>query len=66
MVALIYRIIGRPEIGTRLALRNSTQVLAKKRSHSAAQEQPSNPERRLVDFDEPVESIEEKMNLPLS
>ena len=66
MVALFYRIIGRPEIGTRLALRNSTQVLAKKRSHSAAQEQPSNPERRLVDFEEPVESIEEKMNLPLS
>ena len=63
MVALFYRIIGRPEIGTRLALRNSTQVLAKKRSHSAAQEQPSKPKRRLLDFDVSDKSLEEEDEL---
>ena len=56
-------IIGRPEIGTRSALKNSTRVLAKNWSHSAAQEHPSKPQRRLVDFDESDESIEEEDEL---
>ena len=52
--------VGRPEIGTRSAVKeNSTRVLANNRSHLAVQEQNSKPKRRLVDFDVSDESIEE-------
>ena len=55
--------ISRPEIGTRSAVKNSTRVLARNRSHSAAQERPSKPKRRLLDFDESDKSIEEEDKL---
>ena len=42
-----------------LGCTNSTRVLAKNWSHSAAQERPSKPRRRLLDFDKSDESIEE-------
>ena len=45
------------------ALKNSTRVLAKNWSHSAAQERPSKPKRRLLDFNEFDESIEEENEL---
>ena len=46
-----------------MAVKISLLVLAKNRSHSAAQEQPSKPKRRLVDFDESDESIAEEDEL---
>ena len=46
-----------------LGCTNSTRVLAKNWSHSAAQERPSKPKRRLLDFDESDESIEEEDEL---
>ena len=52
-------IISRPEIGTPSAVKNRTRVLAKNRSHLAAQEQPYKPKRSLVDLDESDEGIEE-------
>ena len=52
-------IIGRPESGTHSAVKNSTRVLAKNQSHSAAQERPYKPKRRLIDFDVSDKSIEE-------
>ena len=51
--------ISRPEIGTRSAVKNSTRVLAKNRSRSAAQERPSKPKRRLLAFNESDESIQD-------
>jgi len=38
-------------------------VLAKNRSHSAAQERPYKPKRSLVDFNVPDENIEEQDEL---
>ena len=55
--------ISRPEIGTRSAVKNSTRVLARNWSRSAAQERPSKPKRRMVDFDESDESLEEEDEL---
>ena len=46
-----------------MAVKISPLVLAKNRSHSAAQEQTSKPKRRLVDFDESDESVEEEDEL---
>ena len=53
-------IISRPEIGTLSAVKNSTRVLANNQSQLAAQEWPSKPKRRLLDFDESDTSIEEE------
>ena len=57
------QLFGKSEIGTRSAVKNSTRVLAKNWSHSTAQEQPSKPKRRLVDFNKSDENIEEEDEL---
>ena len=65
VVALFSRIIAISSADQKSVLaqlKNRTQVLAKNRSHSAAQERPYKP-KSLMDFDESDESIEEEDEL---
>ena len=54
-----HHLFGKSEIGTRSAVKNSTRVIAKNRSQSAAQQ----PKRRLLDFDESDEILDEEDEL---
>ena len=45
------------------AVKNSTRVIAKKWSQSAAQQRPFEPKRRLLDFDESDEILNEEDEL---
>ena len=47
-----HQLFGKIKIGTRSAVKNSTRVIPKNRSQSAAQQLPFEPKRRLLDFDE--------------
>ena len=58
-----HQLFGKSKIGTRSAVKNSTRVIPKNRSQSAAQQLPFKPKRRLLDFDEFDESIEEEDEL---
>ena len=58
-----HHLIGKLEIGTRSAVKNSTRVIAKNRSQSAAQQRPFEPKRRLLDFDESDEILDEEDEL---
>ena len=66
MVSLVVdnrQLFGKSEIGTRSAVKNSTRVIPKNRSQSAAQQLPFEPKRRLLDFDESDESVDEEDEL---
>ena len=54
---------GKSEIGTRSAVKKSTRVIAKNRSQSAAQQQPFEPKKRLLDFDESDDILDEEDEL---
>ena len=59
-----HHLFGKSEIGTRSAVKkNSTLVIAKNRSQSAAQQRPFEPKRRLLDFDESDEILDEEDEL---
>ena len=58
-----HQLFGKSKIGTRSAVKNSTRVIPKNRSQSAAQQLPFEPKRRLLDFDESVESVDEEDEL---
>ena len=57
------QLFGKSEIGTRSAVKNSTRVIAKNWSQSAAQQRPFEPKRRRLDFDESDESVDEEDEL---
>ena len=50
-------------MGTRSAVKNSTRGVAKNRIQSAAQQLPFEPKRRLLDFDESDEILDEEDEL---
>ena len=54
---------GKSEIGTRSAVKNSTRGILKNRSQSAPQQLPFEPKRRLLDFDESDEILDEEDEL---
>ena len=54
-----HQLFGKIKIGTRSAVKNSTRVIPKNRSQSAAQQ----PKRRLLDFDESDEILNEEDEL---
>ena len=58
-----HHLLGKSEIGTRSAVKNSTRVIPKKQSQSAAQQLPFEPKRRLLDFDESDEILDEEDEL---
>ena len=58
-----HHLFGKSEIGTRSAVKNSTRVIPKNRSQSAAQQLPFEPKRRLLDFDESDEILDEEDEL---
>ena len=58
-----HQLFGRSKIGTRSAVKNSTRVIPKNRSQSAAQQLPFEPKRRLLDFDESDEILDEEDEL---
>ena len=59
-----HHLFGKSDIGTHSAVRNSTRVIAKNWSQSAAQLRPFDPrKRRLLDFDESEESVNEEDEL---
>ena len=58
-----HQLFGKSKIGTRSAVKNSTRVIPKNRSQSAAQQLPFEPKRRLLDFDESEESVNEEDEL---
>ena len=55
-----HQLFGKSKIGTRSAVKNSTRVIPKNRSQSAAQQLPFEPKRRLLDFDESDEILDEE------
>ena len=57
------QLFGKIKIGTRSAVKNSTRVIPKNRSQSAAQQRPFEPKRRLLDFDESDEILDEEDEL---
>ena len=58
-----HQLFGKSKIGTRSAVKNSTRVIPKNRSQSAAQQLPFEPKRRLLDFDESDEILDEEDEL---
>ena len=58
-----HHFFGKSEIGTCFAVKNSTRVIAKNRSQSAAQQRSFEPKRRLLDFDESDEILDEEDEL---
>ena len=58
-----HQLFGKSKIGTRSAVKNSTRVIAKNRSQSAAQQRPFEHKRRLQDFDESDEILDEEDEL---
>ena len=58
-----HQLFGKSKIGTHSAVKNSTRVIAKNRSQSAAQQRPFEPKRRLLDFDESDEILDEEDEL---
>ena len=63
-----HQLFGKIKIGTRSAVKNSTRVIPKNRSQSAAQQLPFEPKRRLLDFDESDKILneEDELNAELS
>ena len=58
-----HHLFGKSDIGTGSAVKNSTRVIAKNRSQSAAQQRPFEPKRRLLDLDESDEILNEEDEL---
>ena len=58
-----HQLFGKSKIGTRSAVKNRTRVIPKNQSQSAAQQLPFEPKRRLLDFDESDESVDEEDEL---
>ena len=58
-----HHLFGKSDISTHSAVKNSTRVIAKNRSQSAAQQRPFEPKRRLLDFNESDEILDEKDEL---
>ena len=58
-----HQLFGNIKIGTRSAVKNSTRVIPKNWSQSAAQQLPFEPKRRLLDFDESDEILDEEDEL---
>ena len=58
-----HHFFGKSEIGACSAVKNSTQVIAKNRIQSAAKQLPFEPKRRLLDFDESDEILDEEDEL---
>ena len=56
-----HHLFGKSDIGTHSAVKDST--LAKNRSQSAAKQRPFEPKRRLLDFDESDEILDEEDEL---
>ena len=58
-----HQLFGKIKIGTRSAVKYSTRVIPINRSQSAAQQLPFEPKRRLLDFDESDEILDEEDEL---
>ena len=58
-----HHLFGKLDIGTQSAVKDSTRVIAKNRSQSAAHQCPFEPKRRLPDFDESDEILDEEDEL---
>ena len=58
-----HHLFGKSEIGTHSAVKNSTRGIAKSRSRLEAQQRPFEPKRRLLDFDESDEILDEEVEL---
>ena len=58
-----HHLFGKSDIGTQSAVKDSTRVIAKNRSQSAAKQRPYEPKRRLLDINESDEILDEEDEL---